>query len=452
VAGLTAGAVLLAAGLFVAVRLVIASLNSAIPQADLFGVALPSASGSPSASAAAQPPANTPPEGADITGPLNFLIAGEDTRENEPGSIPHSDAILIMHISADLTHAYITSLPRDMLVNVPAYGPSGSGADFTKITHAMTYGARVPGGGQNTAQGFGLLAQTVTGFTGLEFNAGALVSFTGLAKLADAIGGIDIYVDHDVTSIHRGPDGTDTIAQGGPFAHYGVGPQHLVGWQVLDYARQRYGLPSGAYDRERHHRQIVKAMISKIFSFDLMNHPFVAAYVVLTVGPVPQAGPARAAASRRTPTRCATSSRRTSRWSGCRAAPSSVAAPTSGSSSRPSRPRTSRRSGRTPPPTSWPAIPNSSTTRADDACRSAPQASRRSFLDWPHGAGKRHRRGTARGVLGAAVHHRRRRVPRPRLRQGGAGHRRPPRGHRRARRQGAAEDLRGRCLDRREDH
>jgi len=286
VAGLTAGAVLLAAGLFVAVRLVIASMNSAIPQADLFGVAPPSASaaGSPSASAAGQPASNTPPEGADITGPLNILLAGEDTREQEPGSIPHSDAIVIMHISADLTHAYITSLPRDMLVNVPAYGPSGSGADFTKITHAMTYGARVPGGGQNTAQGFGLLAQTVTGFTGLEFNAGALVSFTGLAKLADAIGGIDIYVDHDVTSIHRGPDGADTVAQGGPFAHYPVGSQHLEGWQVLDYARQRYGLPSGAYDRERHHRQIVKAMISKIFSFDLMNHPFVAAYVVLTVG------------------------------------------------------------------------------------------------------------------------------------------------------------------------
>jgi LCP family protein required for cell wall assembly len=286
VAGLTAGAVLLAAGLFVAVRLVIASMNSAIPQADLFGVAPPSASaaGSPSASAAGQAASNTPPEGADITGPLNFLLAGEDTREQEPGSIPHSDAIVIMHISADLTHAYITSLPRDMLVNVPAYGPSGSGADFTKITHAMTYGARVPGGGQNTAQGFGLLAQTVTGFTGLEFNAGALVSFTGLAKLADAIGGIDIYVDHDVTSIHRGPDGADTVAQGGPFAHYPVGSQHLEGWQVLDYARQRYGLPSGAYDRERHHRQIVKAMISKIFSFDLINHPFVAAYVVLTVG------------------------------------------------------------------------------------------------------------------------------------------------------------------------
>jgi anionic cell wall polymer biosynthesis LytR-Cps2A-Psr (LCP) family protein len=59
---------------------------------------------------------------------------------------------------------------------------------------------------------------------------------------------------------------------------------HLVGWQALDYARQRYGLPNGAYDRERHHRQLVKAMISKIFSFDLMKYPFTAPYVVQAVG------------------------------------------------------------------------------------------------------------------------------------------------------------------------
>jgi anionic cell wall polymer biosynthesis LytR-Cps2A-Psr (LCP) family protein len=191
-----------------------------------------------------------------------------------------------MHINADLTKAYITSLPRDLLVNIPAFGPSGSGAAFSKLTHAMTFGARVPGtGAQDTRQGFALLAQTVSLYTGIDhFDAGGLVSFTGLVQLADVLGGIDINVDHVVTSIHRGPDGADTYGAGGPFMVYNVGMQHMVGWQVLDYARQRYSLPNGAYDRERHHRQIVKAMISKIFSFDLMTHPFVAPYVVQAMG------------------------------------------------------------------------------------------------------------------------------------------------------------------------
>jgi polyisoprenyl-teichoic acid--peptidoglycan teichoic acid transferase len=285
VAGLTAIAVLLAAGAFVGFRLLIVEVDRAIPQADLFGVGTPSPTASASATTAPQP-SDAPPEGADIKGPLNILLAGEDTRELEPGSLPHSDAILIMHINADLTRAYVTSLPRDLLVNVPAFGPSGSGADFTKITHAMTYGARVPGSGAyDTRQGFALLAQTVSLYTGIDhFDAGGLVSFTGLARLGDVIGGIDIYVDYPVVSKHLGPDGTNAEMRGGPFKQYPVGMQHLNGWQMLDYARQRYSLPNGAYDRERHHRQIVKAMISKVFSFDLMQYPFVAPYVVEAVG------------------------------------------------------------------------------------------------------------------------------------------------------------------------
>ncbi len=284
VAGITALVLVLAAGVFVGIRLFVDQVDRSIPQADLFASGTPSASGSGPGSAAPQPEP-TIPEGADIKGPLNILLAGEDTRVNEPGSVPHSDAILIMHINANLTKAYITSLPRDLLVHVPAFGPSGSGADFTKITHAMTYGARVPGGGQDTRQGFALLAQTVGLYTGIDhFDAGGLVSFSGLAALADVIGGIDINVDYPVTSIHVGPDGTNTVGSGGPFMHYNVGMQHLVGWQVLDYARQRYSLPKGAYDRERHHRQIIKAMITKIFSFDLPNFPFVAPYVVQAVG------------------------------------------------------------------------------------------------------------------------------------------------------------------------
>jgi polyisoprenyl-teichoic acid--peptidoglycan teichoic acid transferase len=282
VAGITALVLVVAAGVFVGFRLLVDRVDSSIPQADLFGSGTPS----PSAAGSAAPqPEPTIPEGADIKGPLNILLAGEDTRENEPGSVPHSDAILIMHINADLTKAFLTSLPRDLLVNIPAFGPSGSRADFTKITHAMTYGARLPGGGQDTRQGFALLAQTVCLYTGIDhFDAGGLVSFTGLSKLADVIGGIDINVDYPVTSIHMGPNGDFAYAYGGPFMHYNVGMQHMVGWQVLDYARQRYSLPHGAYDRERHHRQIIKAMITKIFSFDLPNFPFVAPYVVQAVG------------------------------------------------------------------------------------------------------------------------------------------------------------------------
>ena len=40
----------------------------------------------------------------------------------------------------------------------------------------------------------------------------------------------------------------------------------LQPWQALDYSRQRVGLPNGDYDRERHQRQLVEAILTKAFA------------------------------------------------------------------------------------------------------------------------------------------------------------------------------------------
>jgi anionic cell wall polymer biosynthesis LytR-Cps2A-Psr (LCP) family protein len=287
----TAAVVLLAAGVFVSAQLLISVVNRSIPQADLFGINLVDpTTGSPLPS---PNPSPTVPEGSDINGPLNIFIAGEDTRAEAVGWVPHSDADIIMHITADLSHAYITSLPRDLVVSIPSYPASGYGGGTSKLTDAMAFGARQPGnpGVYSTAQGFGLVAQAASNYTGLQFDAGALVSFIGLAKLVDVLDGIDLYVDQYVQSIHMRPEGYEREwcpscehLYTGPQATYNVGMQHMIGWQVLDYSRQRYGLPNGAYDRERHQRQIVKAIMQKIITYDPWTHPFVAPWVVSAVG------------------------------------------------------------------------------------------------------------------------------------------------------------------------
>jgi LCP family protein required for cell wall assembly len=280
-------ALLLVAGVVVGVSFAINRLNQAIPQTDLFGSDTPMPSTDPSAEPSLEPSPTPPPPGADITGPLNFLLAGHDMVPGNPDRVaPHSDAVLILHIDASLTQAYLTSLPRDLLVNVPANPASGTGAAYTKLTHAMTYGSQVPGSSQrDLAQGFALLARTVSAYTGIEhFDGGAVLSFSGLARLVDALGGIDVYVDVPVTSKHMGPDGTSAEERGGPFQHYPVGVNHMVGWQALDYCRQRYGLSDGAYGRDRHIRQVVKAMVAKLVSFDLVRYPHTAPFVIAALG------------------------------------------------------------------------------------------------------------------------------------------------------------------------
>jgi LCP family protein required for cell wall assembly len=224
-------------------------------------------------------PTPTPPPGAEIAGPLNLLLVGVDTRVGVPGWEPHADAVMVMHVPAELDRAYLFSLPRDLVVRIPAFEKAGFGGERTKLTHAMSYGSRVPGGrgAPSTEQGFELLSRTVRDYTGIKrFDAGAVLTFGGLDKLVDALGGIDIYVDQRVASIHRRPDGRHRDGGGsdyvGPRMVYEKGERHLTGWQALDYARQRY-LPGGDYDRQRHHQQLVRAIVARVLSQDVAADP-----------------------------------------------------------------------------------------------------------------------------------------------------------------------------------
>jgi LCP family protein required for cell wall assembly len=216
------------------------------------------------------PTTQAPPAGADITGPLDLLLLGVDTRVSVPDWEPHTDAIMLLHVEADLKTAYLYSLPRDLRVKMPRFAKAGFSGGTYKLTEAMGRGSRVPGSTKHSVQqGYELLTKTLSGYTGIkEFQAGAILNFGGLAKLVDQLGGIDFVVDEKVKSHHRKPDGSlRPLRRGGgdytgPQAVYTPGKHHLVGWQAIDYARQRYGLPDGDYDRQRHQRQLVESILT----------------------------------------------------------------------------------------------------------------------------------------------------------------------------------------------
>ncbi|MFV2099940.1 LCP family protein [Micromonospora sp. LOL_024] len=225
------------------------------------------------------PNPSTPPPGADITGPLNLLLVGVDTRVSVPDWEPHADAVLMLHLPAGLSRAYLFSLPRDLVVDIPASEPAGYPGGRTKLTHAMSYGSRVAGESKpDPAQGYELLRRTVSDYTKLPIDAGAVLTFGGFDTLVDKLGGVNIRVDQRVVSRHRQPDGKHR--EPGPGVGGYVGPQmvyepgeaHLNGWQALDYARQRY-LPGGDYARQRHHQQLIRALIEKILDEDLARQP-----------------------------------------------------------------------------------------------------------------------------------------------------------------------------------
>ncbi|BCY05632.1 LCP family protein [Actinoplanes sp. L3-i22] len=218
-----------------------------------------------------------PSPGADLTGPFDLLIAGVDTRVSVPDWEPHSDAIMLLHVDAGLKSAYLYSLPRDLRVQIPAYKKSGFPGGKRKITEAMAFGSRIPGKStKNIPNGYELLTKTISNYTGIKtIQAGAILNFGGLDQLVDELGGIDMTIDQKVKSRHRTPDGKLRKLTGhdyiGPQAVYLPGKRHLTGWQAIDYARQRYGLPNGDYDRQRHQRQMVEAILDKALGQDLSD-------------------------------------------------------------------------------------------------------------------------------------------------------------------------------------
>lgn len=184
---------------------------------------------------------------------VNVLVVGTDRRSDVPttGSdagaaswIPgaqRSDALMILHISADRRSASIISIPRDTWVVVPGYG-------MNKINAAFSFA------------GPSLAIQTVELATGVRIDHLAVIDWSGFEALIDSVGGITVTVPETVTdSVH---DVTWT-----------VGEHHLNGEQALDYVAQRHGLPLGDLDRVRRQQVVLRTLMQSALHQEMRKDP-----------------------------------------------------------------------------------------------------------------------------------------------------------------------------------
>jgi len=264
------GALLLvvSGGTIVAVRVLVDSATNAIQQQSLLG-------GAQGADQRAH---------AQITGAKNILLVGLDTRPSwaNTGELSRSDSIILLHIPADRSGAYMISIPRDSYVQIPAYnnGAQSYPGGKNKINSAFAYGSRGLTGAAAESHGFELLALTIKNLTGITPDAAAIIDFSGFTKVLQVLGTVCMYVDEDVTSIHLGH-----TADGKPAVPYktdsaGANPRKVPGVtpnfyakgnhcftpaEALDFARQRDLLANhdSDYGRQRHQQQLLKAILKQ---------------------------------------------------------------------------------------------------------------------------------------------------------------------------------------------
>jgi LCP family protein required for cell wall assembly len=206
--------------------------------------------------------------GQELDGALNLLLLGVD----EQGEGARSDTVIVLHIPSTHDGAYLMSVPRDTYVSVPGYWDM-------KITEAFDAGYADTG---EWAGGARLVATTLNGLTGMEFDGAAIVNFNGFKKIINELGGIRFCVDTAATSEHlvlvNGEPMGIRAAQDQGLAYeevrYEEGCQTLEGWQALDYARQRKNLEDGTgdYGRQRHQVQLLKAMADAMYSRDVVTN------------------------------------------------------------------------------------------------------------------------------------------------------------------------------------
>jgi LCP family protein required for cell wall assembly len=173
-----------------------------------------------------------PPELGSFDGGFNILVVGSDTREGQGGiggkeSSVLNDVTMIVHVSEDQTNAVAVSIPRDMVVPIPACpredGKGKYGAMSAQpINNTLAYG------------GLPCTVLTVEALTGLKIPFAALITFQGVIKMSSAVGGVPVCVNGPMRDPYTGID----LPAAGTYS--------LAGAQALAFLRSRHGVGDGS--------------------------------------------------------------------------------------------------------------------------------------------------------------------------------------------------------------
>ncbi len=196
--------------------------------------------------------------------PINILMIGSDARtsaadckiggacDNGRGGA-RADVEMVLHISADRSNATVVSIPRDLMTNLPACTDT---EDHTSV------GARW--GMINSALGWrpACSVHTVETLTGIPVDHFMMVDFSGVVKMADAVGGVPVCVDNDVYD---------------PYSHLKLkkGDHTLTGIAALQFLRTRHGFGNGSDNAGRTFAQHIYLtnLINKLKNDGTMDNP-----------------------------------------------------------------------------------------------------------------------------------------------------------------------------------
>lgn len=147
-----------------------------------------------------------------------------------------SDVNIIAVVNTESHQILLVTTPRDYYVPIPGV----SGGERDKLTHAGIYGINAS-------------IDTLEELYDMNINYYVRVNFTSLVKMVDALGGISVYSDQAFQSSHNDMNVVK-------------GYNEFNGEQALAFARERYNVDGGDFQRGKNQQEVIKGMLKKALS------------------------------------------------------------------------------------------------------------------------------------------------------------------------------------------
>jgi LCP family protein required for cell wall assembly len=173
---------------------------------------------------------------------INVLLLGIDDGDSEDMALDtpkRTDAMIVVSFDPENKDVAMLSIPRDTRVSIPGRRWPD------KANSAYAYG------------GVSLAKQTVANLLQIPIHYYMLVNWQGFIEVVDMMGGVDMYVDHNMN--YEDPYANLKI-------HIKQGYQHLNGKQSGEYVRFRHD-ELGDIGRVQRQQKFLKTLASQFFTF-----------------------------------------------------------------------------------------------------------------------------------------------------------------------------------------
>ena len=175
---------------------------------------------------------------------INILLVGSDHGAIK-GDHGRSDSIMIATVNFKTKELKLTSLMRDMYVEIPGHG-------HNKLNAAYAFG------------GVELLYQTIAKNFGIKIDNYCVVDFSTFEKVINKVGGVEISLEEKEAKYLN----TTNYISKKKYRNVKVGKQTLNGNQALGYARVRYVVSKkygdGDFGRTGRQRAVLQAALNKV--------------------------------------------------------------------------------------------------------------------------------------------------------------------------------------------